>query len=203
MDDIAQNTTSRQIKVCLVSLDAYLLFNPKAVGVQGGTEVDFFMIASELAKDKRFRVSIVTGDFGQPDVETIGNITVYKAADIQKSIFSGVVALWKAMRRTNADIYFKKGPSLTTDFVALFCRLNNKKFFLRTGHDIDCDGSYLRQYLLRSKTYLWSLRQAKQVFVQKADDIPNIYRTTGISAVMIPNGHRITDIKDNVRELIL
>ena len=193
----------RQIYVCFVSLDVYPLFNTRAVSVQGGSEVDFYMLATELAIDNRFRVSIVTGDFGQPEVEIAGDITIYKAADLRKKPISGVPALWKAMRRADADIYFKKGPSLTTDLVALFCRLNHKIFFFRTAHDLDCDGTYLKQYPLRGKFYLWSLRQAKRVFVQKAADLPNLLHTAGINAIMIPNGHRIIDTPAIARDFIL
>jgi glycosyltransferase involved in cell wall biosynthesis len=197
MDDVIHKS------VCFVSIDIYPLFNTSTAGVQGGSEVDFYMLATELAKDRQFRVNVITGNFGQAEVETSGNITIYKAADLQKGFVRGAIALWKSMCRADADIYFKKGASITTDIVALFCRLHHKIFLLRTGHDIDCDGTYLRQYPLRGKSYLWSLRQAKNVFVQKADDVPNIRRTAGISAIMIPNGHRITDLTNNKRDSVL
>lgn len=197
MDDL------NHISVCFVSLDIYPLFNTRAVAVQGGSEVDFYMLATELAKDNRFRVSVITGDFGQPDVETIGNITIYKAADIQKKILPGVLALWKAMRLANADIYFKKGAAFTTDLVALFCRVHHKKFFLRTGTDYECDGSLFHEHPIRARTYLWSLRQAKQVFVQKTGNIPKLLQTTGINAIAVPNGHRITDVHNQIRDFVL
>jgi glycosyltransferase involved in cell wall biosynthesis len=197
MDDINRKA------VCFVSLDVYPLLNPNAPGVQGGSEVDFYMLATELAKDPRFRVSVITGNFGQPDVETTDNITIYKATDIQKNPLSGARILFKAMRLANADIYFKKGAALTTDLVAMYCRLHKKIFFFRTGTDYECNGSYLRDYLLKGRTYLWSLKQAKRVFVQKAGDVANLIRTAGVRAVMIPNGHRITDLKNISKEYIL
>jgi glycosyltransferase involved in cell wall biosynthesis len=197
MDDIGR------IAVCFVSLDIYPLLNTRAAGVQGGSEVDFYMLATELAKDPQFRVSIVTGDFGQPDVETSGNITVYKAANLQKGFFSGVVALWKAMRRANADIYFKKGAAFTTDIVALFCRFSHKKFFLRTGTDYECNGDYFREHPIKARTYLWSVRHANGVFVQKAGDVPRFQRTTGVTPVAVPNGHRIADLQQQQRDFIL
>ncbi|MFH1371295.1 MAG: glycosyltransferase family 4 protein [Planctomycetota bacterium] len=186
-----------------MSLDIYPLLNPKAPGVQGGSEVDFYMLATELAKDRRFRVSVVTGDFGQADVETMGNITIFKAADIQRKPLTGMVALWKAMRLADADIYFKKGAAFTTDLVALFCRLHHKIFFLRTGTDYECNGSYLREFPLKGRTYLWSLRQAKRVFVQKTADSPKLLQTTGVNAIAVPNGHRINDLQDALRDCIL
>jgi glycosyltransferase involved in cell wall biosynthesis len=203
MDDLRQDMKNRQIGVCLVSPDAYLLFNPRATGVQGGTEVDFYMISTELAKDKRFRVSIITGDFGQAKIETCGDITIYKATDLRKNIFSGAASLWKAMRLVNADIYFRQGAAITTDIVAMFCRLHHKIFFLRTAHDLECNGWYLKQYPLRGRTYLWSLKQARRVFVQKASDVSNLFGTTGINAIIMPNGHHIAPLQGNQRDCVL
>lgn len=197
MDDVNRKA------VCFVSLDVYPLLNPNAPGVQGGSEVDFYMLATELAKDPRFRVSVITGDFGQPDVETIGEITIYKAADIQKSPLSGARALWKAMRLADADIYFKKGAALTTDLVAMFCRLHHKIFFFRTATDYECNGSYLRDYPLKGRAYLWTLRQAKRVFVQKVGDVNKLFQTACVNAIAIPNGHRITDLHNASKEYIL
>jgi glycosyltransferase involved in cell wall biosynthesis len=189
--------------VCFVSIDIYPLFAPCCSGVQGGSEVDFYMIATELAKDRRFRVSVVTGDFGQPDIETAGNIAIYKAAGIRKNPLFGAAALWKAMRLADADIYFRQGAAITTDLVALFCRFHHKKFFLRTGTDYECNGSYLQKFPLKGRTYLWSLRQAKRVFVQKDSDAPKMLRTTGVTPIVVPNGHRITRLQTTRREFIL
>jgi glycosyltransferase involved in cell wall biosynthesis len=165
--------------------------------------VDFFMIATELAKDSRFRVSIVTGDFGQPRIETFGNITLYKAAGPQSNLLAGAFALWKAMRLADADIYFRQGAAVTTDLVALFCRLNRKSFFLRTATDYECNGEYIKKFPLRGRTYLWSLQQAKQVFVQRAADVSQMFNTAGVTAVVVPNGHRITDLQALKRDSIL
>jgi len=50
---------------------------------------------------------------------------------------------------------------------------------------------------------LWSLKQARRVFVQKTDDISNLKRTAGVNAIAIPNGHRITDLQNSTRDFIL
>ena len=202
-DNPIDTAAKQQIRVCFVSLDIYPLLNPNAPGVQGGSEVDFYMLATELAKDRRFRVSVITGDFGQPHVEKIGDITIYKTANPKNTPLSAAVTLWRAMRQADADIYFRKGVSLVTDLVTLFCRLHHKALFFRTAQDLECDGLYLRQHCIRGKTYLWSLRSAKYVFVQKNADVSNMQRTTGVSAIAMPNGHRITALCQQNREFVL
>lgn len=193
MDDV------KKIKICFISLDAYLLFNQNSKGIQGGAEVEFYILAMELAKDERFQVSFINGDFGQPRIEKVENITLYKASNKNFPFIS----LWKVLKSADADIYFREGASFVTDLVALFCWLHRKIFFFRTAHDLECDGTYLKQYPLRGRMYLWSLRHAKRVFVQNVKDIPLLLNSTGINASAIPNGHFIADPVNKNRDLIL
>ncbi len=79
--------------VCFISLDAYPLFSRQEKGVQDGSEVDIYMLSTELTEDKRFCVSVITGDYGRADVETADNITIYKAADLRMRPLLGAVAL--------------------------------------------------------------------------------------------------------------
>jgi len=53
------------MKICFISLDAYPLFSRGQQSVQGGAEVDVYMLSTESAKDQRFKVSFITGDYGQ------------------------------------------------------------------------------------------------------------------------------------------
>jgi glycosyltransferase involved in cell wall biosynthesis len=195
--------TQPPVGVCFVSPGVYPLFNPNAPGMLGGSQVDAYMIATELANDKRFRVSIVTDHFDQPGVETRGNITIHRTADISYHPLRCMGALWRSLRAANADIYFAKGASLTTGLVALFCRMDRKSFFLRTSSDFECGGTYLRSNLLKGQCFLWSLKAAKCVFVQTANNIPNLKQSTKVDAIAIPNGHRIAGFQDTRRDFIL
>ena len=195
--------TQGPIGVCFVVPGIYPLFNPNITGVLGGAQVDIYMLASELANDKRFRVSIVTDQIYDSDVETIGNITIYQTPKIKVLPLRSTMALWKSMRTANADIYFAKGASLTTGLVALFCRINRKTFFLRTSSDFECDGSYLRRYPLLGGCFLWSLRTARHVFVQNANNISSLKQSTNVDATAIPNGHRMTQSQHAMRDSIL
>ena len=196
MDDQQQATS-----VCFISLDAYPLFSRQEKGVQGGAEVDTYMLSTELAKDKNFKVSLITGDYGQDPVERIEDVTIYKTTNLRNP--AAALSIWKAMGRANADIYFKKGASSIAALVALYCRLHRRSLFLRTAHDIDCDGTYIRENPLRGRAFLWALRQAKQVFVQKDSNKVSLKETTGVSAIVLPNGHRLPELFSQKRDCIL
>jgi glycosyltransferase involved in cell wall biosynthesis len=203
MNDRLTNTaTNRLISVCFISLDAYPLFSRKETSVQGGAEVDIYMLSTELSKDKKFKVSLITGDYGQDPVEQIEDITIYKTADLRNPA-AAALSIWKAMSRANADIYFKKGASSIAALVALYCRLHRRSLFLRTAADIDCDGTYIRENWLRGRAFLWALKQARQVFVQKDSNKASLKETTGVSAVVLPNGHRILELSSQKRDCIL
>lgn len=163
MDDLTVPARKYAESVCFISLDAYPLFSRQEKGVQGGAEVDIYMLSTELAKDKEFKVSLITGDYGQDPVERIEDVTIYKTTP--PSCFrkkaggatnpAAALSIWKAMGRANADIYFKKGASSIAALVALYCRLHRRSLFLRTASDIDCDGTYIRENRLRGRAFLW------------------------------------------------
>lgn len=205
MDDLNSRATNidtnRLISVCFVSLDAYPLFSRQEKGVQGGAEVDIYMLSTELAKDKEFKVSLITGDYGQDPVERIEDVTIYKTTDLRNP--AAALSIWKAMGRANADIYFKKGASSIAALVALYCRLHRRSLFLRTAADIDCDGTYIRENWLRGRAFLWALKQVRQVSVQKDSNKASLKETTGVSAVVLPNGHRILELSSQKRDCIL
>jgi glycosyltransferase involved in cell wall biosynthesis len=192
----------RSIKVCFISLYAYPLFDKSEAGVQGGAEVDTYMIATELARDNGFDVHFVTGDFGQPDIINFENVTIYKTVDLKSPIRS-VLSIWQVLKKTDCDIYFKKGASLVTTLITLFCHTHHKPFVLRTSHKTECDGSYIHSQLLKGWAYRWALRTARQVFVQNAQDCESLWNTTGVHSVAIPNGHRIPNSLTGERKWIL
>ncbi len=191
------------VHVCFVSLDAYPVFRPTTVRSHGGAEVDVFMTASELARDSRFRITLVTGDFGQPEVETADRIVILRTADLAAARVRATWSIWRALRRADADVYFRKGASLVTVLVAAFCRLRGRRLVLRTSTTDECDGTYMRKHGLRGRLYRWALRMADAVFVQNPTDVEAIRHSAGVEAVCVRNGHRLAPPRDLPRDHVL
>ena len=95
----------KSIRICFVSLKAYPLFNPSVETIFGGAEVDLYLLAAELAKDKNFEVSFVVGDYRQDPVEIRENVTLIKSVNVSKNLFLGSPKIWSALKKANADIY--------------------------------------------------------------------------------------------------
>ena len=191
------------VRICFVALEAYPLFNQKVKRIHGGSAVDILNIATELKKDKNFSISLVTGDYNQPEVEVINDITIYKTADLQNHPLKAALSIWKVMNKADADIYFRKGASLITVMVALFCRLKGKLFFHRSSNAGHCDGTYLRKHWFRGRLFKWAVKQAKVALVQNRTDAASLKRTIRVDSVFIPNGHHLDVVGQEQRNSIL
>jgi glycosyltransferase involved in cell wall biosynthesis len=205
----SKNTTTnitagdKPISVCFVMLKAYPLFNPAVKSIFGGAEVDVYLMATELAKDKNFQVSCVVADYGQKFIEQHNGVTVIRSLNFDKNPITWVPSLWRALRYADASIYFRKIFSLVTAVVVLFCKYHKKNFVYRTAHTRECDGTYLKRHWFSGKMMLWSLRQAKAVFAQNVTDRNSLQPDVRLPITVIGNAHHIPDIQDKPREMIL
>ena len=68
---------ARKLKICILSLYSYPLFNPACVSPFGGSEVRISLIAKELSKFPDLDVNLIVFDHGQPRPETRGGVTLY------------------------------------------------------------------------------------------------------------------------------
>jgi glycosyltransferase involved in cell wall biosynthesis len=199
---VSGNAVQKPVRVCFVIMKAYPLFNPEIKSIFGGAEVDFYNLATELAKDKNFEVNCIVADYGQPDSEIRQNVTIIKSLDFKKNIISQTVSLWRAMKNVNASIYLQKTAAWGTLFVYLFCKSHKRKFIYRTAKKEECTGDWPKNILER-KAFHFSLRRADAVLAQNVKDKENLNSKLGISAAAIPNGHILSSSIQSERDIIL
>ncbi|MCK4627415.1 MAG: glycosyltransferase family 4 protein [Sedimentisphaerales bacterium] len=200
---MSSDINSKTIKVCFIAPKAYPLFNRRVESVFGGAEVDLYYLATELAKDKDFRVSFIVADYGQAVMETIENVTIIKSLDFQKNALTGARHIWRAMKQADADIYLIKTASLGVPLAAYFCKRCERAFIYRTASMLESNGIYLEKHFFLGRLFARSLRQAEIVFTQNHTDRDNLQRTVGVSSVVIPNGHHLPKLTSKKREYIL
>jgi len=196
-------TSNGSIRVCFIAPKAYPLFNPTVKKVFGGAEVDLYFLATELAKDENFVVSFITADYGQKQAETIKNVKVIKSLSFKENPLAGAIKVWRAMQRSQADIYLLKTASPGVPLAAFFCLVHHRVFAYRTASIRECDGTYLKEHCFLGRAFAWSLRRAKAVLVQNAIDEENLARTIHVPAMVIPNGHRLTEPSWAKRDIVL
>jgi glycosyltransferase involved in cell wall biosynthesis len=191
------------LHVCLINLRAYPLFNPLVSATIGGAEVDLYLIATELAKDSSFRVSFVTGDFGQAAREIIENVTVIKSIDMRGNLFLGGRKLWHALDMVKADVYFDECAGLRTWFDAAFCRRRHRPYIYRTAATEECDGTYVRRNPFRGRAFLRGVRSAAQVITQNHSDQEKLLKTAAIESLVIRNSTHLLERHGEARRTAL
>lgn len=195
--------TQSKIRICFVSPKAYPLFNPTAGQTFGGAEVDCFMIATELAKDDRFSVSLVVADYGQPNEQVRQNVRLLKSLRFGQNPLTGMCKISRALKQADADIYLIKTASPGVPLVQHFCKHHHRKFVYRTAHQDECDGVYCREHPLIGSFFIRSLKQADCVFAQNQTDADRLKQRYQIDAVVVANAHRICENSETNRKSVL
>jgi glycosyltransferase involved in cell wall biosynthesis len=201
--DKTRKNGERPIRVCFVMLGSYPLFNPDCTKNFGGAEVECFLLAVELAKDQRYEVSFIVGDYGQPEEEIRQGVRILKSVNTQKSGMFWIMPLWRALQKANADIYFRQMCSLVTGLTVLFCQIKKKKMVYRTADTKECDGTYVKESWFRGRAYLWALRRAQGIFCQHIRGQEYLSRMTGQNPLVIGNAHHLPRLEPGERQGVL
>lgn len=194
---------SKPITICFVCPKAYGLFDPAVKSGFGGAEVDLYMLATELAKDKAFSVRFITADYGQPRRQTIQNVQLFKSLKFSENSLTGARKIWRTMKQANARFYMIKTLSPGVPLVWTFCRLHKRKFMYRTAHQNECDQSYRSSHPLIGRLFEFCLRRADKVFVQNQSDGELLKQNLGLETVFIPNGHLFSQTESQEKKSIL
>jgi glycosyltransferase involved in cell wall biosynthesis len=179
------------VKVCFVSPKSYPLFNDAIGSIFGGAEVDTYLLATELARDGQFAVSVIVADYGQPSEETRDGVRIIKGVDFHKGHLSNARRLWSAMNSSSAEVFFLESASPGVPFVNLYCRLKGRKLVYRVASRLESDGTYLKKHPILGRLFLSALKHASHVIAQNESDRENLAVLAGIKAEVIPNGQRI------------
>jgi glycosyltransferase involved in cell wall biosynthesis len=129
-------------KLCFVSLSSYPLLVGEDLGYVGGAEVQQVLLARELVKHG-YQVTFITYGDEPSSAEHVGGIEViktYRREDATGlSFLVKARAVWRAMKKAGADIYFHEAGA--PGVVAIFCFLRRRKFL----HYIPSDANVSRK----------------------------------------------------------
>lgn len=182
------------IKVCIISLGSYPLFNPTCKRTFGGSEVQLFLLARELEQHPEIDVHFIVGDFGQEKIEEYGRITVYKGMPIKRHQWltrffpRTKILLFNLMHRIQADIIIQRTASAGTGFIAVLSHFWRKKFIYMTAHEIDCNGGFEKQNSwLAGKFFQYGIRHADVVITQSSEHAEMIRTHHKVESIIMPS----------------
>ncbi len=181
-----------RIKICFVSPNVYPLYNPLIRSSYGGAETQLYELACFFGRDENMEVSVVTGNYGQQEVEYYSGVLVYRTEfDTKRSFFGRIIhgtsPLQKLLKKIDAQIYFMAGASGITQDVAKFCTKNRRAFIYRVTHQRDCDGSFVHGSGPEGEKFRWAIHHAYRVICQTEKQKNLLRRTEDIKAEIIPN----------------
>jgi len=179
----------KPLNICLVGLDNLPVIDPAFRELPiGGESVQQTLLAKALAA-RGHRVSMVCTDHGQRDGGRIDGVTLYKAyrpdagLPLLRFIHPRWSALWRALARADAHIYYTSCAGMLAGLLAMFCRLHGRRFVFRTASDSDCDPrTLLIRYARDRKLYTYGLRRADAVLVQSQQQAEQLARNFDLQA---------------------
>jgi glycosyltransferase involved in cell wall biosynthesis len=155
----------KMLKICIVNLNVYCLFDPKSSAPMGGAELDMYTLAKGLGG--KLDTTVVTGDWGQESIKKFGEIKVLRSVKLGGGnitrLFKSLLVFWKVLSYANADIYVTSGAGPEVGVISYFCRVKKKKFIYRTASDIDCNRHYARNNGIRGRLFEFGLTHADRV----------------------------------------
>ena len=195
------------MKICFVGLENLPVLAPEfnQHGI-GGEQVQHTLLAKALARRKH-AISMVVYDYGQEDRASWNEVTTFKTyrenagIPILRFIYPRWTAVWSALRRVNADIYYVSCAGMHLGLLALFCRRHGGKLVFRVAHDTDCEPDRLLiRYWRDKKLYEYGLRHADGILVQSVQQqramLTNYGLQSQVAGMLVdsPEGDRTRDV---------
>lgn len=185
-----QNKTGK--KLCFIAPKSYQLFNPRVKSTFGGAEVQFYILAKELAKDKSYDIGFVVGDYGQSQKEKFGRITLHKFCSPKKSDNFGkkilyALRLWIMLRKIKADIYLTTTSNSVTALVSTYCKFHKARHCHRTSSDEGVNLGFVKKNGLMGKLYKYGLENSDLVITQNDEHKRLLLENHSIEAYVLKN----------------
>ncbi len=179
------------IQLCFVSPTIYPFFNPQERVKYNEADIQIYELVRHFGQQQRYDVSVITGDYGQEEVEYYSGVLVYKSnmeesGSLLERLFSRSSTLRTTLKKVEAQVYFMAGARGLTREVAKYCRSKRYPFLFRVTHQRDCDQSFIHSGEEGEK-YQWALRNASYVICQTREQQAMLLRKEKVKTEVIPN----------------
>ena len=180
------------VKICLVAHLAYGAITGGTKGTIGGVERQTSLMAKWLVKQGH-SVSLLTWTEGSAEDEIVDGVHVIKICR-KDSGLPGIrffhprwTGLISAMKRADADVYYQNCGEYVTGQVAMWCKMNNKKFVYSLANDSDAEPSLAVMHTLRERwLYKYGLLNADQVIAQTNTQKNSLKNGSNLDSIIMP-----------------
>ena len=187
--------------ICLVAPQVFpVLTGDRNLQVIGGAEVQQNFIARGL-RAAGYPVTILTGDFGQPDDLEFEGLRILKIRQRGRTIpvlryfHPRLTSIWSAMRRADADIYYQRCAGAPTFVTGLYAKTHGKRFVYAAASDPDLNRPRTREKFQGRggwrdlQLYRAGLKMADAIIAQHPGQVETCRRWNRREAEWIPSGY--------------
>jgi len=181
----------KKIKICFFSLQAYPLFNPKIKSNFGGAELQSYLLAKTLAKDKNFEVGFIVNNLNKKNRETKEGVRLYKINNglkkggLKKRLIF-LKKLFTLLKKIDADIYVQRALGTTTGALALFAKTHHKKFIFMTAHENDLNAKKICR-TLAGRFSCFGVKNAGLILTQNKEHQKLLLKNYGKKSLVFKN----------------
>ena len=189
----------RHSDICFVSAGVYEYLNPESKKPRGGAQRQQHMLGQEL-RDRRYSVSFLVGEYGQPKSQIINDMLVVKGCPERISPFSlpkTILRFWDAMRHVDPSVYYVRGAPRLAIATAVGCKLLRKPFIFCVANDADLKPENLEERYGATirQLYNWVLQTADTVITQTERQQSLLKSQYRRDSTQIPNGYDLPSQK--------
>jgi glycosyltransferase involved in cell wall biosynthesis len=200
------------MKICFVAHSVYpFFFSGAEKGQIGGAEFQQKLIGEALAARGK-QVSFISHDVGQPDFTKKNDLTFIRSFAPNAGLpgvrffYPRLTEIWKALRRADADVYYVRCAGFIPGILALFCRLNSRKYIFAAASDTDFEPGREMVRLARDRwLFRLGIRKASRIVVQSEYQKETLLSNYGLTSSVIRNYYQMTPSarQDGEQNLIL
>jgi len=180
--------------VCFVGLGNLPVLAPEYSDLPaGGAELQQALLAKALAR-RGWRVSMVVGDWGQPDGATWDGVRTIKAyrpdegLPVIRFLHPRWTKLHDALRRADADVYYTSCAGAHVAQVVLFAHRRGRGVVFKVASNSDCDPRELIvQYRRDRLLYRYGLARADLILAQTAQQQQALQHNFGRGSRIAPS----------------
>lgn len=160
----------------------------------GGAELQQALIGEGLAK-RGHQVSFITMNHGQSEIENLNGFSVISTFKPDEGIsglrffYPRLYKIWKALRKSDADIYYVRCAGFILAPVVLYAHLKRKKVVYCGAYDTDFDPEKIDLPYSRDKMmYFWALKRCNAVIVQNVLQQKTLQNNFHLEGRVVHNG---------------
>jgi len=206
-----QRAGGKSRSICFVAPHAWpVLARDSGIASAGGAEVQMATLARLFARNG-YAVSMITLDHDQPEGARVDGVTVHKAfaphagVPILRFLHPRLTAMWRALERADADIYYCRAASMWLWLVTEFCRRHGRRSIYAGASDMDFapdTGGQMRHARDRW-LYRRGLAAVDAIVAQNEVQRASCLQRYGREAVLIPSCYEPARIAEQKKNLVL